>query len=180
MNAIDAIMKRESVREYTAEQISNADLDTILEAGKSGPGSGAIHMSVIQNPTLLGQLNDAAKSAMLNSGIEFSINRASTPGYEPVYGAPTMIILSASDRSGVPNTSCSAENMLIAATALGLGSCYLMSIRGAFGGDTGQALKQSCGVPDGSDVLCAVITGFKAGDAFKSPAPKIRTVNIVK
>ena len=117
---------------------------------------------------------------MLGSGIEFSMKRASTPGYEPVYGAPTLILLSAGDRSAVPNSSCAAENMLIAATALGLGSCYLMSIKGVFAGDGGAALRAQCQVPDGSDVICGVIVGYKDGDAFKSPAPKVRTVSYVK
>ncbi len=180
MDAIDAILKRESVRQYKKDQITDKDLNVILEAGKSGPGGGAYHLTVIQKADLIQKINDKTKEAMLNSGMEFSVKRASTPGYEPVYGAPTLILLSASDPNGIANTSCSAENMLIAATALGLGSCYLMSIRGAFAGEEGAAIAAECGLPEGNTVLCGVIAGYKAGDAFKSPVPKIRTVNTVK
>ncbi len=180
MDAINAIVQRESVRSYTSEQITDKQLDTILDAGKSGPGSGAIHFSVIQNAALIQTINNTTKQAMLNSGIEFSVQRASTPGYEPVYGAPTLILLSAGDRSAIPNSSCAAENMLIAATALGLGSCFLMSIRAAFAGEIGDELRDKCQVPDGSDVVCGVIVGNKAGDKFKSPAPKVRTVSMIK
>lgn len=179
MDTIQAIMARKSVRSYKKEQISDVDLETILTAGKSGPGGGAYHLSVIQKPELLQKINDLTKAVML-TGSDFMKQRASLPGYEPIYGAPTLIILSAGDPNGIANTSCSAENMLIAATALGLGSCYLMSLRGAFTGDEGPALMKECGIPDGFAVNCAVIVGYKDGDAFVSSAPKIRTVNIVK
>ena len=180
MDTIDAILKRKSVRSYKKDQISDKDLETLLEAGKSGPGGGKYHLTVIQKADLIQKINDASKAAMLNSGIEFSVNRASIPGYEPVYGAPTLILLSAGDPNGLANVSCSAENMLVAATALGLGSCYLMSIRGAFGGDAGAAIALECGLPEGNTVFCAVIVGYQDGEAFASPAPKVRTVNFVK
>jgi FMN reductase [NAD(P)H] len=180
MDAINAILKRKSVRSYKKDQITDKDLETILEAGKSGPGGGQYHITVIQKQDLIRKINDATKAAMLGSGIEFSVKRASLPGYEPVYGAPTLILLSAGDPNGLANTSCCAENMLIAATALGLGSCYLMSIRGAFAGDAGAAVARECGLSDGNTVLCAVIVGYQDGEAFASTAPKVRTVNFVK
>jgi FMN reductase [NAD(P)H] len=179
MDTIEAILKRKSVRSYTNQQISDKDLETILETGKCGPGSGALQLSVIQKPELIQRINDITKAAML-AGEGFMKQRASTPGYEPIYGAPTLILLSAGDPNGMANTSCTAENMLIAATALGLGSCYLMSPRAAFAGDNGAVLMRECGIPEGSTFNCAVIVGYKAGDAFTSPAPKVRTVNYVK
>lgn len=179
MDTIEAITNRKSVRSYKKEQISDKDLETILEAGKTGPGSGAYHMSVIQNPELIQKINDATKKAMLG-GNDFMRQRASLPGYEPIYGAPTLIMLSAGDPNGVANTSCSAENMLIAATALGLGSCYLMSPRGAFAGDGAAELMKECGIPEGNAFICAVIVGYKDSDAFVSSAPKTRTVSYVK
>lgn len=179
MDALEAIMKRKSVRSYKKEQITDKDLEAILEAGKSGPGGGAYHLSVIQKPALLQKINDATKAVML-AGTGFMKERASLPGYEPVYGAPTLILLSAGDPNGIANTSCCAENMLVAATALGLGSCYLMSVRGAFSGENGIELMRECGIPEGNQVNCAVIIGYQDGEAFKSTAPKVRTVNYVR
>jgi nitroreductase len=179
MDALEAILKRHSVRSYKKEQITDKELDTVLEAGKSGPGGGAYHLSVIQKQELIQKINDATKAVMLGGG-GFMKERASLPGYEPVYGAPTLILLSAGDPNGIANASCCAENMLVAATALGLGSCYLMSVRGAFSGEDGAALLRESGVPEGNQVSCAVIVGYQDGDAFKSAAPKVRTVNYVK
>jgi FMN reductase [NAD(P)H] len=179
MDTLDAIAKRKSVRSYKKEQVSDKDLDAIIEAGKSGPGGGAYHISVIQKPELLQKINDMTKKAMLN-GNDFSKSRASLPGYEPLYGAPTMLILSAADPNGIANTSCSAENMLVAATALGLGSCYLMSPKAAFSGENGAELNKECAIPEGYSFHCAVIVGMRDGEAFASSAQKIRTVSYVK
>lgn len=180
MDTLEAILKRKSVRSYKNEQISEAELKALVDAGMSGPGGGAVHLSVIQKGDLIQRINDITKNAMLNSGVEFSVQRASLPGYEPIYGAPTLILLSAPDPNGAVNCACAAENMLIAATALGLGSCFLMSIRAAFGGENSAALLADCGVPAGNVVCCGVIAGYQDGDRFSSSNRKVRTVNYVK
>ncbi len=179
MNAIDAILKRKSVRSYKKDQISDKELESIVEAGKSGPGGGEVDITVIQKADLIQKINDSTKAAMLSGG-GFMKERASLPGYEPVYGAPTLILLTAPDANGQANCSCAAENMLIAATALGLGSCYLMSLRGAFSSENGKSLMEECEVREGNTFFCGVIVGYQDGDAFSSANRKVRNVNYVK
>lgn len=179
MEALEAILKRKSVRSYKKEQISDTALDAIVEAGKSGPGGGEVYITVIQKAELIQKINDLTKAAMLSGG-GFMKERASLPGYEPVYGAPTLILLTAPDQNGIANCSCAAENMLVAATALGLGSCYLMSPRGAFSSETGPSLLAECGIPENNTFYCGVIVGYQDGDAFSSANRKVRNVNYVK
>jgi len=50
---------------------------------------------VIQNTGLRQRINDRALDAMVHSGNEFAQQRASLPGYQPIYGAPVLILLSA-------------------------------------------------------------------------------------
>jgi nitroreductase len=180
MNAQDAILARKSVRAYKAEQITGEELKALVDAGLSGPGGGAVHLSVIQKADIIQRINDVTKAGMLASGNDFAVSRASLPGYEPVYGAPLLLLLSAPDPNGAVNCACAAENMLIAATALGLGSCFLMSIRGAFSGEPGPALLAECGIPEGNAICCGVIAGYPDGDKFSSSNRKVRTVNYVK
>jgi hypothetical protein len=70
--------------------------------------------------------------------------------------------------------------MLIAATALGLVSCYLMSIRGAFAGDEGAAVAADCGLPEGNTIFCGRHRRYQDGDAFKSHRTENQTVHYVK
>ncbi len=163
MDALQAISKRRSIRSYKSQQIPDSTLEKILAAGSCAPVAGSFQMSVIQKPELLKKINDTTKEAMLSSGIPFSVERASLPGYEPLYGAPTLIALYSTEGSptGAANASCAAENMLIAATALGLGSCYLASPRMAFGGKDGAELAREAGIPEGFSFNCAIIVGYK-------------------
>jgi len=139
MNVSEAIAKRKSVRAYEDKPISADFLKRVVEAGQWAPNAGPFQISVIQNARLRQRINDRALGAMIHSGNEFSQRRASLPGYQPIYGAPVLILLSAPADApfGTANTALAAENMLLEATGLGLGSCYLVSPTRALNGDLG-------------------------------------------
>jgi len=54
--------------------------------------------------------------------------------------------------------------MLLEATGLGLGSCYLVSPTRALNGESNQDLAREAGVPKGYTVQCAVIVGYTAAE----------------
>ncbi|MBC7324191.1 MAG: nitroreductase family protein, partial [Moorella sp. (in: Bacteria)] len=74
--------------------------------------------------------------------------------------------------------SCAATSMIIAATALGLGSCYLITPKLAFAAEKGLAAR--VGIPEGYEIMCAVVAGYKAGDKFAVERVKEDNVNYVK
>ena len=94
MNVSDAVMKRRSVRSYKGEAVSDADLATIVNAGRWAPNAGPYNMSVIRNKDLIAKINEKTLEAMRASGNDFLMERAAIPGYLPLYGAPVVIFLS--------------------------------------------------------------------------------------
>jgi FMN reductase [NAD(P)H] len=166
MDVLEAIAKRKSVRAYENRMVPGDVLDSIVEAGQWAPNAGLFQISVIRDHGLRQRINDRALDAMIHSGNEFSRQRASLPGYQPLYGAPVLILLSAPADSpfGPPNTALAAENMLLQATGLGLGSCYLVSPTRALNGEGNQDLAREAGVPNGYVVECAVIVGYAAAE----------------
>jgi hypothetical protein len=136
MNVSEAIAKRKSVRAYEDKPIPADVLKRIVEAGQWAPNAGPFQISVIRNTGLRQRINDRALDAMVHSGNAFAQQRASLPGYQPIYGAPVLILLSAPADApfGPANTALAAENMLLEATGLGLGSCYLVSPTRALNG----------------------------------------------
>lgn len=119
-------------------------------------------MTVIENPELLQEINDITLDMMKHSGNEFLEKRAAEEGYKPLYGAPVMIVLSApngNDSNGfnMANVSCAAENMIIEATALELGTCFVMGPMISF---ANPQLAKRLSIPEGYIPLVGVLAGY--------------------
>ncbi len=127
MEFMNVIKNRQSCRSFTGEMVTEKELGQIIQAGNSAPvGSGSygdVQLTVIQNKELLAELEENAHKSL--------------PGISehPLYGLSTVIAVSCKkeDNTSVAwaNASCIAENMLLAATDLGLGSIYLMAVPAA-------------------------------------------------
>ena len=182
MNISEQIANRKSVRAYLDKQIPTDDLEEIIEAGRWAPNAGPFQISVVRNQELRQRINDQTHEAMLNSGIEFLQHRASLPGYQPLYGAPVLILLSgpADAPYSAINTALAAENMLLEATGLGLGSCFIITPTLAL--KTNRDLAQEAGIPDNFTLQCAVIIGYAAVENKFTAAERTRkgSVNYVE
>ena len=166
MNITEAISERKSIRAYLDKPVSTSDLEKIIEAGRWAPNAGLFHISVVRKAELRRRINDRTLNAMIHSGIEFLQKRAALPEYQPLYGAPVLILLSAPENPpyGAVNTALAAENMLLEATGLGLGSCFLIGPTRALNGENNRDLAQDAGIPDGYGLKCAVIVGYAAAE----------------
>jgi nitroreductase len=166
MNISEAIRKRKSVRAYLDKPVSADDLAKIVEAGQWAPNAGPFQISVVRNAGLRQRINDRTLDAMVHSSSEFLRQRASLPGYQPIYGAPVLILLSAPANApySAVNTALAAENMLLEATGLGLGSCHLITPTLALNGENNRDLAREVGLPEGYTVQCAVIVGYAAAE----------------
>ena len=164
MNITEAISKRKSIRAYMDKAVPAGNMEKIIEAGRWAPNAGPFQISVVRNSELRRKINDRTLDAMVHSGIEFLQSRAALPGYQPLYGAPVLILFSAPDNSpyGAVNAALAAENMLLEATGLGLGSCFLVSPTLALNGENNIELAREAGIPEGYGLKCAVIVGYAA------------------
>lgn len=119
MNAIQAIKTRISTRRYTDHPITDEALHTILEAGMSGPSAVNARpwsFIVVRDPDTLNKMADANGRAA-----------------EPLRGANVGILICGDlERAFKPapdywvvDGSIAAQNMILAAHALGIGSVWL-------------------------------------------------------
>jgi nitroreductase len=109
MDALEAIRKRRSVREYSGEPIPREDLETIVDAGRlaaSGHNNQPWDFVVVTERDMIEQLKVAS----------LWMEKA---------GAIIAVVMDPSSRWWREDGSAAVENMLIAATALGYGSCWL-------------------------------------------------------
>jgi nitroreductase len=199
INALEAIAARKSIRAYEDRPIPAKLLTRIIEAGQWAPNASSkviirglqllpaafpFQISVVLNGDLRQRINDRIMEAMNHSSNVFVRQRTALPGFQPLYGAPVLVVLSAPDEGiyGAVNVALVAENMLIAATTLGLGSCYLVSPIFALAGEGNKDLATEVGVPENYVVQCGVILGYAAAENKFSPGKRTKRgkVNIVE
>lgn len=142
MNTIEAIKTRKSVRTYLNRPVEDEKIKTVVEAGYMAAKTamaGNVYFNVIRNPEVLKELADSTKTIMQKSGMKSLETLSSNPAYNPIYHAPVAVIISIDpvtdinmQAMAVACAACAGENMLLAATELGLGSCYLASPTMAF------------------------------------------------
>lgn len=156
------LKSRRSVRSYLPKQISEEELCAVLEAGTwapTGMGRQSPKIVVVQDqPTI-------ALLTKLNAEI------MGTPDADPFYGAPTIVIVFADKRVGTyrEDGSLVMGNLLNAAHAVGLGSCWIHRAKETFHLPQGQKLMKKWGLEDFYEGIGHCILGYSAGDAAPKP-----------
>jgi FMN reductase [NAD(P)H] len=176
MKISDAIAKRRSIRTYQEKPVPADSLDRIIEAGRWAPNAGSFHISVVRNAQLHQSINERTIHAMLNSGDAFLQEKASMPGGRPLYGAPVFILISgpAKDPLKAFNACLSAENMILRATELGLGSCFMLCPTLALNDENNRNLRRSAGVPDGYVPQCCLVVGYAQEENLSAAEERTR------
>ena len=161
MDVFEAIDKRESIRSFLDQQITEQELEAILHAAERGPRIGGLDIVVLQDADKIRLISDTAKREMIRGG-GWNKSRASTPDYNPLYHAPTVIMIYGrkSNPFDQVTTGIAVGMMILAATSLGLGSVTVSSIRHAFDGPESQALKALIGLTRSEDVILSLAVGY--------------------
>jgi nitroreductase len=178
MDVLKVLEERRSVRWYTEQPVEQEKVEQIVSVGNKAPISGEIHLTVIRSKSLLQEINDTVADQMRDSDNEFLQNRIATPGYQPLYNAPVLILVSGPEgaKGNGANGACAAMNMITAATALELGSCYVMSPTMVMGQDH---FRQAASLPEGYEPIVGVLVGYKAGDRFGRDRLEKNNVNYI-
>jgi nitroreductase len=182
---LKVIRDRRSIKQYGAEQIPDPELQQILEAAIYAPNAmnqQKWHFTVIQDKDMLDKMVGIIKENIMNSGIEFLIERASAPGYNTFHNAPTVVFVTGDEKAKFMEISCgaAAQNIALAAASLNIGSCVMTSPEFLFSSDKGNALKKELGIPDGYNFMCAIALGYTKGEKPPTPPRSKDVINYIK
>ena len=160
---IKTLTERRSVRAYKPDQVPEDVLAQILKAGEyapSGMGMQSAVMVVVQDPETIQTLSRINASIMGSEG-------------DPFYGAPTVIVVLADPAVGTwrEDGSLVMGNLMNAAHAVGLGSCWIHRAKEVFETPEGKALKASWGLDEYYEGIGNCILGFRDGE-LPTPAPR--------
>ncbi len=167
---LEDLLTRRSIRAYKSEQISDAELNGVLKAGLAAPSA------MNRQPTVLLVVQDTATIQLLSK-----LNaRVMGKDIDPFYGAPTVIVVLA-DRNiptHVEDGSLVLGNLMNAAHALGLGSCWINRAKEVFEMPEAREILRNVGIGDEYIGVGHCILGYPAGE--KPEAKPVRDGRVFK
>ena len=176
MDINEAITGRRSVREYTEEKIDEQTIRHLIDAAVHAPS--AVNQqpwgfTVLRDRSVLDRISREAKSHMAKTMPE-SVHseqlrsRLSDPNFHIFYHAPVLILISAIAEGPwiVEDCALAAENMMLAAFAARLGTCWIGFAQSFLNTTEG---KNALGVPAAWVSVAPIIVGHPK--SVPSPIP---------
>ncbi len=150
MTLVDVLLSRRSIRDYDKKDIPKDVLDQILEAGRLAPSAAnkqPWHFIVVTDEEIKRELSKGLFSRFIKD-------------------APVTIVGCAhkdriAGRWSIISTTIALQNMVIAAWALGVGSCWIGAV-------SEEKVRKLLDIPDNYNVVALIPFGYPA----KTPGPK--------
>ncbi|MES2502760.1 MAG: nitroreductase family protein [Pseudomonadota bacterium] len=169
MTVFETILARRSVRRYKARKVDRTTINILLEAAVRAPT--AVHQEpwafvIIQDTSLLHSLSNQAKPLFIAEVQEQGLERAghsfdifSHENFNVFYDASTLILICGKTAAPLHTADCwlAAENLMLAACAMGLGTCVIGSALSAL--NTAET-KLSLNIPEKFSVVAPIVVGY--------------------
>ncbi len=165
---LEQIKSRRSIRKYKSDPVPKELLEKIIDAGlyaPSGMGQQAVVIISVTNKEVRDKL----------SKLNAKIMGTDT---DPFYGAPAVLIVLANKErpTSIYDGSLVMQNLMLAAHALGLGSCWIHRAKEEFELPEGRELLKSLGITGEYEGIGHCIIGYTDGE---EPSPAARKENRV-
>ena len=184
---IDVIMSRRSIREFKPEQVEESLLSMVIEAGRAAPSGGneqLTHIIVIQNAEVLQELIKVSKNEFakmvpddnMYAGLRSTIEHAIIPDFHfnYLYFAPTLIITAhkKGHTNAMADSVCVLQNMMLAAAAIGLGSCYMNPVHWLDNSIGFREYMYPLGLGQDETITGGLALGYPANETPQPPLPR--------
>ncbi len=145
MSLIDVVLSRRSIRRYETKDIPTDALNKILEAGRQAPSANNIqpfHLIVLTDEEIKKELSTGLWNKFVKDSPLAVVGCAQTADIHD-------------GKWSVVDTSIALQNMVIAAWAMGIGSCWI-------GDFEEEKVKQRLNIPKGWKVIALITFGYPA------------------
>ena len=167
---IKTLQSRCSAKNYTDRQVPDELLDMILETGLYAPCG-------LNNQQVYAVAVRDKETRDLLAKLNTQLRGAETDMF---YGAPCVIVVLANPENNtwIEDGSLVMGNMLNAATALGVDSCWIHRARETFDMPEGKALLGKWGLPENLRGIGNCILGYAAAEPTRKPRKPGRILKI--
>ena len=189
LSVLDAIFARRSARSFAPDRLEESTVRTLLDAAVQAPSAlfrPHVAFVVVQDAATLRRLSDLTKASWRR---EFATNRHlyldvhkdaleqfSDPNVDVFHGATTLIAICdrRGDAFGAADCWMAAENVMLAASALGLGSGCVGAAAAAL---NSLEMRRDLGIPPVVNAVAPVVIGvpLTPGDTEERYEPDVLT-----
>ena len=160
MELLNLILGRRSCRAFLPQVPDRPALAAVIEAGRYAPSAmnrQQCRFYVITDPQILGELSDLVSRRMKGFA-----------GKDCRYGAPALVLVTNRRDNGcaLQDAACAMENMMLAACAVGLGSCWINQPFHLRDDEEMQALLSRLGAGPEEFACCSLALGLPQGPLF--------------
>jgi len=178
---LDAIYDRRSVRSYLPQRLDPATIQALLEAAVWAPT--AVHeepceFAIIQDKVALKSLSDRAKKIFTVEAeyahpdqVHHLLEMVANPDFNIFYNAGTLIVICARLKGVFVAADCwlAAENLMLAAYGMGLGSCVIGFAVPAL---NAPEIKAELEIPAECSAIAPIIVGVPSGETPRTTRKK--------
>lgn len=164
MSVYEAILSRRSIREFTAQDVDAKSIRSLIEAAEMAPTidqSQPRGFAIVQNVKFLRELSDMAKPMLIQQTkpAPEEMRALKNPEFNIFYDASTLIVISASKDNPYAIADCwtAAENLMLAARGMALGSCVVGMALLAL---NNSEKKSALGISEFYEAFAPVVIGF--------------------
>lgn len=162
---VDCMLSRRSIRAYKPEQIKKEELDVILNCGINAPSARNTQpweLRVIQQKDVIDNLNKAVIADMIEKRPE-AADRFADENASIFYNAPTLVIIAYDTTQywGMSDCGMLAQNILLAAESMNIGSCAIGCCRDYLASDKATDFVKSLNLSENYEVYLSIILGYK-------------------
>lgn len=152
---LETIYGRASCRAFTDQPVSEEESEALLRAAISAP------TAMNRQPLRIIRVTDKEDLSLLES---LNARVLGKPEAHPFYGAPAVILITAdgSDPAAVQDGSLAAMAVLLAASSLSLGACWIHRAPEELAFPEASALRAKWGLTEGMIGIANIIVGHPA------------------
>ncbi len=166
-STLTAIAERFSCRAFTEQVPSDTDLQAIAQAAiqsPSGMNRQNWHIIVVKNKAIIDEMDEAGMSRLSAMPDKSMYERIQSRGGRLYYNAPCMMVVAIKQSTppGAELIDCGivAQNIVLAATSLGIANLHCGFVGFAFAGDRAQEFKKKLQFPEGYECGMGVLLGY--------------------
>ncbi len=168
MDAMQNLLTRRSIKKYKSDMVPEEIIARILEAGTY-----AATGRNLQSPIILAVTNKELRDRLSKMNAEIMGSTA-----DPFYGAPVVLVVLADKNvnTHVYDGSLVMGNLMLAAHAEGLGSCWIHRAKEEFDSEEGKAILKELGIEGEYEGIGHCVLGYPD---CEMPAVRERKMNYV-